>query len=347
MGGSFFICYTTKVLTINGSSLRDMQKSRRVWGVILSAVVAIIILLLFIQIQSLTAQLESLESRHEQRGEELASYERSRCQVAPAPVLADTTARHALESAGFARSYQVHTPKNYDPNIRYPVIVNFDGIGGNGGNIEGYSGVNELPVIAVYPDALPGKTGFTAWQGAPYSVEGDRDIAFVRDILNQLPATYCIDKTKVFAIGMSNGGGFAAIVGCRMGDAVRAVAGVSGAYYTECHENTRTGSLLVVHGTADKQVPIDGSRKRGLPEVSEWIEKEAQDRKCERSTEDDTHSAAREYGWSRCKNDSLLRLLVLKDQPHGWLAVPGGVERDVHNTTEYIWSFFEEVMYRG
>lgn len=335
------------MLTLKGASLRDIQKSRRSWAVILSAVIAIIILLLFIQIQSLTAQLEDLGARHDQQGQELASFERSRCKLAPTLGLADTTTRYSTESAGYTRSYQVHTPKNYDPNIRYPVIINFDGIGGTGEHIAGYSGVNDLPVIAVYPDALPGKGGFTAWQGAPYSIGGDRDITFVRDILKQIPATYCVDATKVFAVGMSNGGGFAAIVGCHMGESIRAVAGISGAYYVDCDKNTRTASLLVVHGTADKQVPIDGSKRRGLPEVSEWIQQEAQDRLCERTSKNDSKKVATEYSWSRCKNDSLLRLLVLKDQAHGWLAVPSGIEQDVSSTSDYIWSFFEEVMYRG
>jgi len=333
------------VLTVDGTSVRQLYKSRKVIASLFASISILVIGSLLLYIQSLNHKMSSLEERFHTISAQMASYERAYCTNALSMTQVNTTTEHSLTSAGYQRSYQVHTPKHYDPSVRYPVVVSFDGIGGSGDHIEAYSGFNTLPVIAVYPDALPGKQGFTAWQGAPYSLDGDYDIEFIRDLLDALPSQYCIDATKLFAVGMSNGGGFAAIVGCRMSDQFRAVAGVSGAYYTSCNAQKRTASLLVVHGAEDKQVPLKGSRARKLPEVAEWVKEEALDRSCRREVAGVSYATATSYDWRDCRDDSILRLVVLQNQKHGWLTIPHGIEDDASNTTEYIWRFFEESMY--
>lgn len=336
------------MLVTNGTSLRELHKSRRTWVIVLIAAVVALGIAVVLHTQALSTQIERLEAENHLSAERLASYKRTLCATAGFTHLKpDTTTKHTVKVGSRERVYYVHTPANYDASIRYPTIVSFDGIGGHATNIESYSGINTLPVVAVYPEALPSKKGFSAWQGAPYSHEGDYDIQFMRQLLNDVPSNYCVDDTRIFAVGMSNGGGFAEIAGCRMSDRFRAVAGISGAYYTPCKSSKRTASLLVVHSTSDKQVPFEGSRKRHLPELSSWVQNESKERKCRAGGDGIERGGTVSFNWRACDNNSILRLLVIKNQEHGWLTVPQGIEEDAVNTTEYIWRFFEEASYAG
>lgn len=315
--------------------------------VLFSTAVAVIVLLL-VHINTLSFRIVSLENRANQTAEEIASYQRAYCTSQKGSVKSSKTTKHITTSAGYERSYRVHTPKNYDPSVRYPVIVNFDGIDGSGAKMQAYSGVDALPVIAVYPDSLLGTQGFTAWQGAPYSVQGDRDVRFVETILEELPGKYCVDSTKVFAVGMSNGGGFATIVSCQFADKFRAVVTVSGAYYrTECASKVPQPSIMAIHSTADKQVPYMGSQKKRIPEVAKWAKAQAEARQCKEALRTKEIGTVKRVDWFNCKNDAIVRLVVLKNQNHGWLTLPQELKKEAPNISKYIWDFFQEATYRG
>ncbi len=260
------------------------------------------------------------------------------------------TTRHTIDVDGQLRNYIVHTPLHYDPSVRYPVILSFDGIDGSGSQMEEYSGLNSLPALVVYPDSLPGIQGFTAWQGAPYSLQGDYDIQFVRQLLDTLPSQYCADSANIFAVGMSNGGGFAVLAGCALSGQIKAIASVSGAYYTPCQNTKRQPSLLLIHGMRDQQVPFEGSTRKRLPKVLYWAEQQAKARHCRAATKvakdasDTKDAATRRYVWYGCVNDSTVRLIVFRDQEHGWLMKPQkfrSASEKPQSVTRYIWEFFQ------
>ena len=313
-------------------------------GVTIGLAILMVTLLLF-HIKTLSSHVQSLEAEIGRMAVKESAFDRSFCRNAQSNILANKTIHHVIESAGYTRSYQVHTPRHYDPSVRYPVIVNFDGIEGDGARMEKYSSVNELPAIAVYPDSLPGKNGFTAWQGAPYSLEGDYDVQFVRDIMSQLPSQYCVDSARVFAIGLSNGGGFASIVGCRLSETFTAIASVAGAYYTRCDNATRQPSVLAIHGGADRQVPLIGAPNRGLPQVLQWAQQQARDRRCQEFAMLPRGHEALQYTWNGCEDNSIVRLIVLQKQGHGWLKLPSELRSVKPTTAGYIWEFFEASIY--
>jgi len=299
---------------------------------------------LLIHIKNLSVQIGKLETEAVTLSTQLESFDRSTCDSQYTITGANTLTKYTIESAGYVRTYQVRTPHNYDPSVRYPVVVSFDGIEGSGNRMQAYSGLDILPAIIVYPDSIPGNQGFTAWQGAPYSLDGDYDVHFTRAVLDALPSQYCTDSTKVFAVGMSNGGGFAVIAGCKLGDRIHAVASVSGAYYQSCAREERTPSFLVLHSVSDKQVPLTGAVDRKLPAVPLLVEEQAKDRQCETKLPAVSTETVTTYDWLDCQDDSLLRLVVLSDQPHGWLQVPP-TSLDIQTTASYIWKFFKDSMY--
>lgn len=293
--------------------------------------------------QILSSRLDSSRQASEQLSSDLESLKKSRCQRFYDIITPDTTTVHEINSGGGNRVYRVHTPPDYDARLRYPVVLSFDGISGGGANMAAYSGLEDAPAITVYPDSLVGPQNFTAWQGAPYSPVGIDDVQFVRDILDTLPDQYCVDGSKTFAVGMSNGGSFAVIAGCELGARIKAVASVSGAYFTDCAGRGKLPSLLALHSRDDRQVPFDGSKKRRLPDVQSWIGRQIKLRGCKWSSSRAILNGAISRTWSDCENETTVELLIIKDQQHGWLQLPISGADQPPGTAGYIWRFFERV----
>ena len=306
------------------------------------AMCALVVIALAMNIRSLNAQVDSLDKKVSAAESQLATYKRTMCNETFAVTEPDTLTKYLIENSGYTRTYQVHTPSDYDPSIRYPVVVSFDGINGSGSQMESYSGLDTLPAIIVYPDSLVGKANFTAWQGAPYSLNGDHDIAFVKQILETLPSQYCIDTNRIFAVGMSNGGAFAAIVSCRLGDAFEAVASVSGAHYSSCKSEQRVTSLLSLHSTEDINVPFNGDGARGLPAITSWMQSQVDSRGCKNESPILSDGSTSTYAWSDCTDGAAVRFVVLQGQPHGWVFMPQAARKSAETTAGYIWKFFEQ-----
>jgi polyhydroxybutyrate depolymerase len=85
------------------------------------------------------------------------------------------------------------------------------------------------------------------------------DVGFIKALLQVLPSRMCIDPSRIYATGVSNGGGFAARLGCELSSQIAAIAPVAGGYRSldPCHPD-RPVAVLEIHGTADTVVPYDG-----------------------------------------------------------------------------------------
>lgn len=129
--------------------------------------------------------------------------------------------------------------------------------------------------IIVYPEPVrstfKGET-YPAWGGAPYATNTTRsaDVAFVRQIVNTLVREGKADRNRVYAAGLSNGGGMALGLGCAAPDLVKGVVGVSGAYYTPTVSNCVNASVptMIIHGTGDDIVNYNGGSRHGAPYLS-------------------------------------------------------------------------------
>jgi len=177
---------------------------------------------------------------------------------------------HTITSSGHTRSYRISTPENFDPSHPTPVIFAFHRHGQDAQQMETYSDLNQLPAIIVYPDGYK-----SAWESALYARTNSHheDSQLVRDILRTLDHTYSVDHSRIYATGKSNGGGFAAKLGCTMPDVFAAVAPVAGAYYPATHTHCTTGtkspvSVMEVHGTKDRTISYDGGSSHGQHYIS-------------------------------------------------------------------------------
>lgn len=103
------------------------------------------------------------------------------------------------------------------------------------------------------------------------------DRPFIADLLTHLTSTLCLDTSRIYATGFSNGGGLTALLACYPPTASRiaAFAGVSAAYYTEkslgyslfepaaCDTGGRTTvPFLDIHGGSDMVIAYDGDNSK-------------------------------------------------------------------------------------
>lgn len=124
------------------------------------------------------------------------------------------------------------------------------------------------------------------WQGVP-DVEVN-DVQFTTDILNHLEATYCIDTSRIFATGKSDGGGFCNVLACDadLSKRIAAFAPVSGAFYIDtspcrastvkipCNAGRTNIPFLEFHGGNDTTIAYKGGARKGecLPTIPHFIQ---------------------------------------------------------------------------
>lgn len=178
----------------------------------------------------------------------------------------------------------MHVPVGYTSSARTPLVLYFHGAGGSAAGADASSGWSELAdrdgFLVVYPQGLPfGRGGPAAWASAGRIDFGIDDLAFVRAVLAQVEARYCVARGDVFATGMSSGGGMAGYLACALSGEIAAAAPVAGNHYTLTKLGCRPRhpvALLEIHGSADAVVPYDGIPASvdplwPLPSIPTWV----------------------------------------------------------------------------
>ena len=163
---------------------------------------------------------------------------------------------------GLERQLITRLPADYAPTKRYPLVFAFHGRTNANHQAQGYFGLDEAfpEAIIFYPSGLRRGSGFS-WANVGDSADTLRDYALFDELLRLAKSYYCIDETKVFAVGHSLGGYFAASLGCARGKDLRAVALLGGGI--QLGQCTARTAALVLHNPNDHLVPVfEGEKAR-------------------------------------------------------------------------------------
>jgi polyhydroxybutyrate depolymerase len=121
----------------------------------------------------------------------------------------------------------------------------------------------EKEFIVVFPDGI--KRSWNDGRG----LSSTDDVAFTRALIAEFVQRFHVDRKRIYATGISNGGFFSERLACELSDQVAAVAPVaavmSDALARVC-KPSRPVSILYMQGTKDPLVPINGGpigRNRG------------------------------------------------------------------------------------
>src|SRR5262245_42001156 len=139
-----------------------------------------------------------------------------------------------------------------------PLVVACHGARGSGPGFEDESGLSQSADRHGFAVLYPTAAASNRFWGLNRAARAD-DVARLKTLLPQAEARACADPRRIYATGVSNGGGFAARVGCELSGTFAAVAPVAGGYSSldRCPAGHRT-SILEIHGSADQIVPYEG-----------------------------------------------------------------------------------------
>ena len=184
------------------------------------------------------------------------------------------------------------------------------------------------------------------------------DVAFLNQMLDQLPMKYSVDTSRIYATGLGDGGFMALRVGCNMADRVAAIAAVGAAMpKTMICLPARAVSVLFINGTDDPIVPNNGGTyKPGRFHVlsaedsaKTWAKFDHCGEKPEQAKMPSADKGGKEtktYSYGGCQDNAQVVLYSVKNGGNTW---PGGEqymsEKEVGKTSnalnanDAIWNF--------
>ena len=163
-----------------------------------------------------------------------------------------------MDFGGRTRTWRVHVPPGYDPANPTALILNLHGYTSNGAQQVFFSNMNPTAdargFIVVYPDGYENSWNAGACCGLAAS-EGIDDVAFLVALVDEVAALLCIDRERVFAAGMSNGGYMSYRLACEAADVFAGFAPVAGGLGIAACVPSRPVPLIAYHGLDDSMVP--------------------------------------------------------------------------------------------
>ncbi len=219
----------------------------------------------------------------------------------PPPLMPGKSISRTIQVGELEREYRVHLPANYDPAAPVPLVLVIHGYTGDVMKLENeYTPFSQHADAHGYVVAYPQGTGFevggmliTSWNdlgcNASPGPEGPicteeafdyptppecgepsecdwcsccDDVGFIEALLDELESSLCVDRDRVFATGISNGGMFVHRLGCDLSNRFAAIAPVAGTIAKGFNCAPRSSpkiSMMNIYATRDTTVPFDGT----------------------------------------------------------------------------------------
>ena len=245
-----------------------------------------------------------------------------------------------MSSGGRQRRFALIVPDGYDGTTPLPLVLGLHALTVPYQTVPALTGFADMgpfhDFIGVTPSGLvDGVTPY--WLAAP--VADSYDVEFIADLLDLLEAELCVDSTRVFSTGMSNGGQMTSLLACRLAHRVTAAAPVAGVEFHDGCEG-RPVPVMAFHGTADPIVTYDGEGldatriadlqywkgevPHGLPAhrgVDAAMQAWAAHNRCAAEPEEERISpSVRRKTWRDCEADTVL--YVIDGGGHMWPGKP-------------------------
>ncbi|WP_457592541.1 alpha/beta hydrolase family esterase [Hydrogenimonas sp.] len=188
-----------------------------------------------------------------------------------------------IEVDGAMRRYALYIPRSLGSR-KVPLLFSLHGGGIYIEDMTGESG-HKTPFklwmtlaeregfIVVYPEGLNGSYGKPTWNDcrgdATVSSRAD-DVKFIERIITQVSSAYPVDRTRIYASGISNGGFMALRLGVERPNIFAAVSAIAAAMpaVSECAPPTEPIAVLFMNGTADNHMPYNGGTLSNPPKAS-------------------------------------------------------------------------------
>jgi polyhydroxybutyrate depolymerase len=275
--------------------------------------------------------------------------------------------RDMLVHDGLSRTFRVYVPPGYDGSgaMPAPVVLVLHGGFGSGALVEASTQVVATAAaagfIAVSPDGVAGDAGVRTWNGGTCcghaSATGVDDVGFIAALLDHLETRLCLDRRRVYAMGISNGAILSYRLACELAARIRAIGPVAGTLMIQPCEPARPVPVLHVHGTADRNVPFEGGSGCGVAgvaftSVSDTIAEAVAHNGCAGKTRvvltEGDGTCSRQ---GSCPAGAEVRLCTVANGGHVWpggqpalsdglFGCPTGYQSQSFDATTVLWDFF-------
>lgn len=272
--------------------------------------------------------------------------------------LVENKTNGVIETSGIKRRYLLYVPPTYDPKVPSPLVISIHGYAEWPAHQMQISRWNQFAdtygFLVVYPSGTKLPKRWSAF-GADVKMDSMMDVIFINDLINKLEQDYNIDPARIYANGLSNGGGMSFVLSCKLADRIAAIGSVSGAYllsWDKC-DPVRPVPMIAFHGTADEVVPYEGGPSDAFdipfPNVPEWMEIKADRNGCSQYlVEVPTNPEVQGVKYTDCEGNADVQFYTILDGGHTW---PGGEPlpewitgrtSQAVNATAMMWNFFME-----
>jgi polyhydroxybutyrate depolymerase len=264
-----------------------------------------------------------------------------------------------VTTSGKKRGYLLHVPKSYRAGQPTPLVLSFHGFGEWPAHLMRVSGWNEVADEFGFIVAYPRGSSFPLrWFSNGLRGEGRKsmeDVQFISELLDELQRKYSIDTNRVYANGLSNGGGMSCLLACRLSERIASIGSVSGAYLLPRGEwnAPRRTPVILFHGTKDPLVPLEGGPSMifplPFPDVPTWAHWLATNNGCNAEPiRLPDHGKASGIRYAGGTNAAEVVFYTLNGGGHTW---PGGKKMPAFlvgftpsdiSATRLMWDFFQQ-----
>jgi polyhydroxybutyrate depolymerase len=180
----------------------------------------------------------------------------------------------SFEHRGVERSYLLHVPPGHKKESPAPLVLVLHGGGGTAKSFDRFTNGQVIREsdrrgwLVAFPEGVE-----KGWDDGRTPLDDkDRlratmdDVGFLMKVIDRVDAEQGVDRSRVYATGISNGGFMSFRLALEQSDRFAAVAPVS-ANLAKVHEHTkpkRAIPILVVNGTLDPLVPWKGGQVQVL-----------------------------------------------------------------------------------
>jgi polyhydroxybutyrate depolymerase len=169
--------------------------------------------------------------------------------------------RVPLSFQGRTREYLLHLP----PTPEGSLVLAFHGGGQTAAQLERIAGLDTLAdrehFIVAYPQAFE-RSWADGRNETSAEKQGVDDVGFVKAVIDDIATKQTLDRSRVFATGLSNGAIFTHRLACEAANTFAAIAPVIGAVAKMTAASCRPRlpvAVVAVQGRADPSVPFDGN----------------------------------------------------------------------------------------
>jgi len=170
------------------------------------------------------------------------------------------TAVRTVEVENTHRTYWLHIPPSYDKTKLIPLVLVFHGGEGQPQQIERHTGFSDLAdrdgFIVAYPEGID-----KHWNDGRENAPQVDDVEFVSALIEDIARSFNVDRKRIYATGISNGGMFSQRLACELSGTIAAIASVAAsmpdALAVRC-KPARPISVLMINGTDDPLIPYGG-----------------------------------------------------------------------------------------